>query len=185
MDHFIVGVDLGTKTGVTVLNRHTMNVYHLQFGSLKEEPTRYKRFWDCINKILANLPSERTTVYYEYVARHLGTKAAHAYGAYRMILLMACHDLNIPYEEVSVQAVKKAATGKGKVTKEEMIEAANEAFRPDWTISDNEADSMWMAYLGLKLKNESDKTIQIPRHFVAVKRNSPIPNDIIRKRSNP
>ena len=65
-----------------------------------------------------------------------------------------------------------------------MIEAANEAFRPDWTISDNEADSMWMAYLGLKLKNESDKTIEIPRHFVAVKRNSPIPNDIVRKRSN-
>ena len=184
MDHYIVGVDLGTKTGISVLYKDTVTVYELKFGSLKVEPTRYKRFWDSTKEILSDLPADKTKVYYEYVARHLGTKAAHAYGAYRMILLMACHDLKIEYEEVSVQAIKKMATGKGKVSKEEMIEAASERFHPKWNLSDNEADSMWIAYLGMSLLNESFEIIEEPRNIRAIQGDGFIFNDNSWKRKN-
>ena len=172
MYEVFAGFDLGSKTGISVLTADMMLTHEISFGSSKEEPLRYKKFWDHICDLLDTYDSSKTIVYYEYVARHLGTKAAHAYGAYRMILLMACHDRHIPCKELSVQAIKKAATGKGAAKKDVMIESATNRFKPDWEITDNEADSMWIAYLGSQVASESFEAVKTTDPIRAYKRNA-------------
>lgn len=169
-----VGIDLGAKSGISVLRKNTIHTHEVYFGKAKIEPIRYYKFWihlsNLIHELRKEYKPEEIIVYYEYVARHLGTKAAHAYGAYRMILLMACHDKDIKTEELSVQAIKKTATGKGNAKKDIMIEAANNKFNPDWDLTDNEADSMWIAYLGKELINESFEFIEKSGPIKAIKR---------------
>ena len=176
MYNVFIGFDLGAKCGISEVTEQSMSTHEINFGSRKEEPLRYKKFWDHIGTIFDKYDYEKTIVYYEYVARHLGTKAAHAFGAYRMILLMACYDRNIKVEYLSVQAIKKAATGKGAAPKDAMIESATNRFNPDWNITDNEADSMWIAYLGRSLTSIAfPETIEEYRPLQAIKGN--VPND--------
>ena len=135
MYNVFIGIDLGAKAGISVIRGDIMLSHEVKFGG-KEEPLRYKKFWDHICEIFDAYEDYQPIVFYEYVARHLGTKAAHAYGAYRMILLMACHDRGIPCKELSVQAIKKAATGKGAAKKDIMIESATNRFKVDWKLTD-------------------------------------------------
>ena len=168
------GIDLGAKAGISVLDENVMHTHESYFGTSKDEAMRYKKFWNHIDAMFeeacAQFEPSEIIVHYEYVARHLGTKAAHAYGAYRMILLMACHTWKIKSDHLSVQAIKKAATKKGNAKKNLMIESAQNRFSPDWELTDNEADSMWIAYLGRELTNESFETIEIGGPIQAVKR---------------
>tara|TARA_R110000851_G_scaffold108073_2_gene228895 strand:- start:10059 stop:10616 length:558 start_codon:yes stop_codon:yes gene_type:complete len=168
------GIDLGAKTGISVLDKNTMHTHESYFGTSKDEAMRYKKFWNHIDAMFEEACTQfdrsEIIVYYEYVARHLGTKAAHAYGAYRMILLMACHTWKIESSYLSVQAIKKTATNKGNAKKDLMIESANNRFCPNWDLTDNEADSMWIAYLGKLVTNESNETIEISGPIKAVKR---------------
>ena len=168
------GIDLGAKAGISVLDENVMHTHESYFGTSKDEAMRYKKFWNHIYAMFDEAcyqfePSE-IIVHFEYGARHLVTKAAHAYGAYRMILLMACHTWKIKSDHLSVQAIKKAATKKGNAKKNLMIESAQNRFSPDWELTDNEADSMWIAYLGRELTNESFETIEIGGPIQAVKR---------------
>ena len=167
------GLDLGAKTGISILDGNVMYTHESYFGTSKDEAMRYKKFWNHINamfkKACTQFDPDEIIVHYEYVARHLGTKAAHAYGAYRMILLMACHTWEIKSNHLSVQAIKKAATQKGNAKKDLMIESAQNRFSPDWELTDNEADSMWIAYLGKELTNESFETIEISGPIQAIK----------------
>lgn len=176
-----IGIDLGAKAGISVLCNNTMHTHEVYFGKAKVEPTRYYKFWVHLTNLFIELSKdykpEEIIVYYEYVARHLGTKAAHAYGAYRMILLMACHSKNIKTEELSVQAIKKTATGKGNAKKDIIIEAANNRFKPDWNLTDNEADSMWIAYLGKELIYESFENIERSGPIRAIKRDGSFYDD--------
>ncbi len=180
-----IGIDLGAKAGISVLAENVMHTHESYFGRVKIEPIKYYNFWvhlsNLFNKLDKDYKPDEIIVYYEYVARHLGTKAAHAYGAYRMILLMACHNKNIKAEELSVQAIKKAATGKGNAKKDIMIEAANNRFNPKWELTDNEADSMWIAYLGRELIYESFETIEGSRPVRAIKRDGSIYDDPLKQ----
>jgi len=169
-----IGFDLGAKCGISVIDGDTIYTHEVHFGNRKEEPLRYKKFWDHIGELFDSYVNEEVIVHYEYVARHLGTKAAHAFGAYRMILLMACYDRDIQVEYLSVQAIKKAATDKGNAHKDAMIESATNRFNPDWELTDNEADSMWIAYLGRCLISlEYPETIEEYRPLKAIKGDEP------------
>lgn len=181
MYNVFIGMDLGAKAGISVIEGDIMLSHEAKFGG-KEEPLKYKKFWDHICKIFDTYETCKPIVFYEYVARHLGTKAAHAYGAYRMILLMACHDRDIPCKELSVQAIKKTATGKGAAKKDVMIESATNRFKPDWKLTDNEADSMWIAYLGREMTLESFEADESSGPLRAFKRNGSVFDDSHRKR---
>lgn len=60
-------------------------------------------------------------VVYEEVRAHRGTDAAHAYGGYVAHLQAWALQRNIPYRTVTVQAAKKAVTGKGNADKAAVI----------------------------------------------------------------
>ncbi len=81
-------------------------------------------------------------IYYESVRRHIGTDAAHAYGAYLGQVQTICLENEIPYEGVPVQTIKKHATGKGNADKKQMTEAAIKKFKRTNVIDDNHADAL-------------------------------------------
>ena len=82
-----------------------------------------------------------------------------------------------------MQAIKKAATGKGAAKKEIMIESATNRFKPDWDLTDNEADSMWIAYLGRETTNESLETLQEMPALKSLQGDGSIYNDYDRERN--
>lgn len=89
-------------------------------------------------------------VFYEKVMRHIGTAAAHAYGAFLLALHETCDDYDTPYIGLSVQEIKKFATGKGNASKGAMVEAATKwGFAPG---SEDEADAIAILKCGMETK---------------------------------
>jgi crossover junction endodeoxyribonuclease RuvC len=83
-------------------------------------------------------------VYFELVNRHVGTIAAHMYGAYWGITAMVCIERNIPWQGISVTANKKNFTGVGLAKKQDMIDTcAKYGYDPQ---DENEADAIGLAY---------------------------------------
>lgn len=84
-------------------------------------------------------------VYFEEVRRHVGTDAAHVYGGFVATLTAWCENNQIPYEGIPVGTIKKAATGRGNASKEEMIQAMRaKGHNPK---DDNEADALAILHL--------------------------------------
>ena len=81
-------------------------------------------------------------VFFESVRKHIGTDAAHAYGAYMGVLQTTCLENDIPYEGVPVQTIKKHATGRGNADKQQMVDAAVQQFKSINVIDDNHADAL-------------------------------------------
>jgi Holliday junction resolvasome RuvABC endonuclease subunit len=79
-------------------------------------------------------------VAYEQVRRHLGTDAAHAYGAYMGIFALQCHQSGVPFVGYGVAHIKKLWTGKGNANKIDMIREARR--RGFYVADDNEADAL-------------------------------------------
>ena len=63
-----------------------------------------------------------------------------------------------------------------------MIESATNRFKPDWKLTDNEADSMWIAYLGREITLERFEANESSGPLRAFKRNGSVPHDTYRKR---
>ena len=100
---------------------------------------RYLKFRAWLAEMLRNA-GEIHAVYFEEVRRHAGTDAAHIYGGFLAILTAFCESHNIPYSGIPVGTIKKAATGKGNASKDDMIAAARrEGHNPG---DDNEADAL-------------------------------------------
>lgn len=103
-----------------------------------------QRFEELVESLLAEGIS---AVGYEKVRRHRGVDAAHAYGAYEAIIWKVCYNAQVDEKlivQVTVQDIKRAATGKGKADKEEIEAAAmlRWAYVPE---DDNESDALWCA----------------------------------------
>ena len=83
-------------------------------------------------------------VVFENVRRHRGVLAAHAFGAWRCVVLMKCDKLDVPVYEIEVPRIKMVASGKGNATKSEMIEAVcNLGFAVD---DEDAADAVAILY---------------------------------------
>ncbi|KAH2143542.1 hypothetical protein KXW37_004268, partial [Aspergillus fumigatus] len=86
-------------------------------------PVRYQKFEV---KLREHCVLALNMVFYEKILRHKGTTAAHVYGAFLNKLHEVCDEYGVPYIGLSVQEIKKFATGKGggpQATKDKMIEA--------------------------------------------------------------
>jgi Holliday junction resolvasome RuvABC endonuclease subunit len=79
----------------------------------------------------------------EEVRRHLGTDAAHVYGAIVGAIQEECEVRVVPYQGIPVGTIKKQATGKGSANKEAMVAAAKARW-PEFDGDDNEADARWI-----------------------------------------
>lgn len=136
----ILALDLGTRTGFAAHSRATGIVSGVKDFSTKRNQgggmryLEFKRWLDSINK------GAITEVYWEEVRRHAGTQAAHVFGSFQGVLMAWCEENNIAYKSVPVGTIKKAATGKGNASKQDMIDAAKAlGFNP---ATDDEADAI-------------------------------------------
>lgn len=87
-------------------------------------------------------------VYFEDVKRHVSNLSARAYFGYLAIVEAWCATNNVPMVGVGVGTIKKAFTGKGNATKEDMIaEAERRGIR---VTDDNEADALAILAYGVQ-----------------------------------
>lgn len=148
----LLALDLGTATGWALADTDhphgasqtpTFGTFDLRAGRFSGGGMRFVRFENELN----NFKGLVDQVAFEEVRRHRGTDAAHVYGGLLAILTKWCEQNNIPYEGVTVQAIKKFATGKGNGDKVAVIKAVEGwGFHPR---NDNEADAI--ALLRLRL----------------------------------
>ena len=139
----ILALDLGTSCGwalelATKTAPLVSGCWDLRPGKFDGGGMRFVKFRNQLN--LLHDANRISQVVYEGVRRHLGVDAAHIYGGLMAHLQSWCEDKSIPYAGVSVQAIKKFATGKGNASKDEVTAAVESwGFRP---CNDDEADAI-------------------------------------------
>ncbi|WP_208439761.1 crossover junction endodeoxyribonuclease RuvC [Bartonella grahamii] len=148
----ILCLDLGTKTGWAIRGADghiTSDTEDFQSRRFEGGGMRYLRFKRWLTELKRSV-DEIDAVYFEEVRRHVGTDASHIYGGFLATLTAWCEHHQIPYEGIPVGTIKKATTGKGNASKEEMIKAiCSKGHTPK---DDNEADALAILYL----KKEGD-----------------------------
>ncbi|WP_375679619.1 crossover junction endodeoxyribonuclease RuvC [Bartonella sp. AP7XZML] len=143
----ILCLDLGTKTGWALRDADgfiTSDTEHFQSHRFEGGGMRYLRFKKWLTELKRSV-DEIDAVYFEEVRRHVGTDASHVYGGFLATLTAWCEHHQIPYEGIPVGTIKKAMTGKGNASKEEMIKAM--CAKGHAPCDDNEADALAILYL--------------------------------------
>lgn len=143
----VIAFDLGTVTGWACSGPES--------GTFDTRPSRYEgggvrilRFRDHVVKLLDL--HKPVSVVFEEVRRHLGTDAAHVYGALMGVLMEECEKRNIAYSGVPVGTIKRHATGKGNAKKDQMIAAAQRLYPGVDIIDDNHADALCLLHYEMK-----------------------------------
>lgn len=157
-----VGLDLGTKTGYA----YTFdNNVHVEMSGVQDfTPRRHEgggmrmmRFSKWLEELL---DGDGVILFYEEIASHKGTHAAHIYGGLLGILQSYCEDHKIPYRGFPVGTIKKHATrspmspaGRGNANKNDMVAHASSRFGD--VTSHDQADALWVLSLGLRELGEN------------------------------
>jgi len=137
----ILAIDLGTQTGWALRGSNgiiTSGTIGFKSGQDDGGGMRYLRFSRWLREI--NSLSSIQEIYYEKVARHLGTRAAQVYGGFHGQLTCFAEEMQIPYSGIPVGTIKKFITGKGNSNKELVIKAIQDlGYLP---ADNNEADAL-------------------------------------------
>lgn len=144
---YAVGTTEGTSEATGVCGAMVRGSWNLRPDKFSGAGMRFVRFTERLDALMKGMPFER--VVFEGVRQHKGVDAAHIYGGLMATLQAWCErqDPPVPYEGVSVQNIKKFATGKGNANKIAVMTAVEElGYRCD---TDDEADAV--ALLLLKL----------------------------------
>ena len=123
--------------------------------SVKRHESPGMRFLRLVNFIQEVNPK---FIIYEEVVRHRGTQAAHIYGGIVSHIQSYCTMHDVMHQGVTVQQVKRRATGKGSAGKPDMVNHANNFFdcaeQPldpaAKSKDDNIADAMWIMQIALE-----------------------------------
>ena len=139
-------LDLGTRTGYCFRSGRYLVVGTTNFEPRRGEGAGYRflrfRHWlELTHKLHAF-----GVVYYEQVvglsARGGQATQQQVYGGFLAILAAWCEERRIPYSGVPVPRIKKAATGKGNASKQDMIRVAR-----DYLSLENVLEDEWLARL--------------------------------------
>ena len=148
----ILALDLGTKTGYAIRTRCGKTIYGTESFTPRKSWTpgqRWQRFRSWLSSTI--VVNQINSIAYEDVKRHIGTDAAHVYGAFLALVEMLADTHNLTLQPVGVGTVKKHWTGKGNAKKDEMVaEAKRRGLHPD---GDNSADAL--AILDWAIKQEA------------------------------
>jgi Holliday junction resolvasome RuvABC endonuclease subunit len=147
----LLALDFGCTTGYAILHNEKILSGTRSFKQkrLANGGLRFLKFRNWLIKIIPDYGIEKS--FYEDVKRHLGTDAAHVYGGYLYHLAVVCEEFHIPYFGLPVGSIKKAATGNGRASKDEMIQSVKAAgFAP---CDHNEADALAILFLALRKSN--------------------------------
>ncbi|WP_254916364.1 hypothetical protein [Achromobacter denitrificans] len=137
----ILALDLGTKLGWAVRARDGAVLHGTEAFTPRKSWTPGQR-WLRARSFLTDLivRHQATVIAYEDVKRHVGTDAAHAYGAFLCIVQMVADSHRATLQPVGVGTIKKHWTGKGNADKDAMLaQARARGFRPE---TDNDADAL-------------------------------------------
>ena len=137
----ILALDLGTKLGWAVRARDGAVWHGTEAFTPRKSWTPGQR-WLRARSFLTDLivRHQATVIAYEDVKRHVGTDAAHAYGAFLCIVQMVADSHRATLQPVGVGTIKKHWTGKGNADKDAMLaQARARGFRPE---TDNDADAL-------------------------------------------
>lgn len=148
-----LGIDLGTKCGFARYDHlgrggsYMTGAWDFSITRFDSPHIRYERFGKALDEHFA---LGVTRAFYEKVQRHLGTTAAHVYGAFLSKLHEKCAEYDVPFEGLSVQEIKIHATGKGNGSKELVGKACIAwGFNPK---SEDEADAIAILKCGMDNK---------------------------------
>lgn len=100
---------------------------------------RLLRFERHLNEALRDV----NLIAYEEVRRHLGTDAAHIYGALTGEIQKKGEVCGIPYYAIPVGTIKKFATGKGNADKAKMVAAGEKLWGE--ALPEDETDARFIA----------------------------------------
>ena len=151
----IIALDLGTKTGFAefadgdpyseqwVLWKPSKKTKDLTLGRRVLEFEGHLSAHDTPREFYPD------AIYYEDVRRHLGTDAAHVYGALQGVLEVFCLTRMIRLVPVGVKVIKKHATGNGNATKQDMVRAAYKLWGLS-NISEDEADALGLLHYAVQ-----------------------------------
>lgn len=154
----IVGLDLGLNTGVVALDNEGVlaRACLIDVSNIKVPGARYCEYEQQLQKIIDE--TSPTHIGYEKIRSHVGTQAAHVYGALEGIMLTVAFESGITLVPLEVKVIKKFATGSGSATKEDMIRAARQAHAHDSSLRShhtptaahglsgvNTTDVLWLA----------------------------------------
>lgn len=156
----LIALDLGTHTGWSTLQVDDggprlwfVGEWDLTPGRHSDGGMRFARFQAELRRLVDSL-GHCDFLFYEEVAAHKGTAAAHVYGGLVAVAQLVCKERDIPYEGVPVGTIKKHATGKGNANKSAMVDAALNLYAPHVSgvepggylpITDNMADALALA----------------------------------------
>jgi Holliday junction resolvasome RuvABC endonuclease subunit len=151
----VLALDLGTNLGWAV-SYGPNDILH---GTIEFRTGRYEgggMRWLRFRTWLRGMHDEHgpiDAIYFEEVRAHKGVDAAHIYGGFLAQLTAWCEQNEVPYQGISVGAIKKHATGKGNANKLAMMLAMREkGFTPR---DDNDADALALLLLVLD-ENRAD-----------------------------
>ena len=145
----ILALDLGTKCGWSVRDASGRLHSGAWMLTAAEYPNRWLALWDHLEQ--AHTAHAFTTVVFEDVHRHTGTRAAHVYGGLKAVLEMwveshANQGAKINLCWWNVATIKRTATGKGNAKKPAMIAAMKARFGDQDVWSDDVADALAVLY---------------------------------------
>jgi Holliday junction resolvasome RuvABC endonuclease subunit len=148
----LVAIDPGTRCGWCIHDTREdwwhSGTWNLKGSRFEGAGMRFVRFRSLFRELLANA-NHPDLVAYEEVRRHMGVDAAHVYGGLVAVLQEVCETEPVPYLGIPVGTVKRAATGRGNASKDDMLAAARERWA-GWDGDDNEADARWIAVAAAK-----------------------------------
>lgn len=141
----VVGLDVATKTGLALpdgtLERLTLRTKPDQPGR------RLHELADALERKLRTYPPVPDLAVYEGPDLHgPGVAGKLTSAGFRAVVLLRLFELDVPAVLVEPTRLKRYATGNGRASKEQMIEAAElDGARPR---NDDEADAYWLRHLG-------------------------------------
>lgn len=137
----ILALDLGTKLGWALLPRGGQISHGTESFAPRKSWSpgqRWQRFRTFLHEVVSR--HNVHVIAYEDVKRHIGTDAAHAYGAFLALTELVADSHRVRLAPVGVGTIKKHWTGKGNADKAAMeAQARARGFRPE---SDNDADAL-------------------------------------------
>ena len=143
-----LGLDIALKTGWAIkryigdLPRYDSGVWDFNNRAGDGAGIRFCRLEDALREIIKQY--KITRVAYELPAVFRSRAASASVHGMVAVMQKVCEEKDIPYEGFPPTSVKKHATGKGKASKEQMIEAAKEKFLSQHIVDDNQADALWV-----------------------------------------
>ncbi|MGZ8132557.1 hypothetical protein ACXU40_09215 [Bordetella bronchiseptica] len=137
----ILALDLGTRLGWALLPRGGQITHGTESFAPRKSWSpgqRWQRFRTFLHQVVAH--NNVHVIAYEDVKRHVGTDAAHAYGAFLALTELVADSHRVRLVPVGVGTIKKHWTGKGTADKAAMLaQAKARGFRPE---TDNDADAL-------------------------------------------